>query len=129
MTLNHTERAQAEEAGEKLFEWERLAEEHAVVLRKDPNAYAEAWEQFNAEAPPIGTMTFKSELSRPVQKAILEYRTAKHTQHQYEFSQAVRPEHPHSLLLDFFGAGSNTHVPTAPPALEYPFVLPGQPFS
>ncbi len=56
MTLNHTERAVAEEAGEKLFEWERLAEEHAVVLRKDPNAYAEAWEQFNAQAPPIGTV-------------------------------------------------------------------------
>ncbi len=34
------------------------------------------------------------------------------------------PENPHPLLRDLYG--SSAHVP---PAIEYPIVLPGQPFS
>ncbi|KAF9019002.1 hypothetical protein BDZ89DRAFT_1073371 [Hymenopellis radicata] len=54
--LTAEDRAQVEKLGQKIFDWERLAEEHFVVLRKDPNAYAEAWQQYAAKAPQIGTI-------------------------------------------------------------------------
>ncbi|KAF9000808.1 hypothetical protein BDZ89DRAFT_694084 [Hymenopellis radicata] len=173
--LNPTERALVEKLGQKIFDWQRLAEEHFAVLRTDPNAYAEAWQRYAAKAPQIGTiptrdkyeehislgekllekecvtfydhveaantlaylcrlqLTLTSEFRWPVQKAIREYVTARHANHQYAFSHAVIPENPHPLLREFFGGrGPDTptsSVPPAPPADEYPLVLPGQPFS
>ncbi len=54
--LNAADRALVEELGQKIFDWERLAEEHSAVLRTDPNAYAEAWQAYAAKAPQIGTV-------------------------------------------------------------------------
>ncbi len=54
--LNAAERVKAEELGQKIFDWTRLTEEHFAVLRTDPNAYAEAWQEYAAKAPPIGSI-------------------------------------------------------------------------
>ncbi|KAF9012216.1 hypothetical protein BDZ89DRAFT_1077433 [Hymenopellis radicata] len=43
-------------------------------------------------------MTLNSELSWPIQKAITEYVTAKHANHQYAPSHTVIPQDPHPLL-------------------------------
>ncbi|KAF8919021.1 hypothetical protein CPB85DRAFT_1557927 [Mucidula mucida] len=51
--LNATERALVEKLGQKIFDWQRLMEEHFAVLRTDPNAYAEAWQEYAAKAPQI----------------------------------------------------------------------------
>ncbi|KAF9019142.1 hypothetical protein BDZ89DRAFT_1073250 [Hymenopellis radicata] len=76
-------------------------------------------------------MTLNSELSWPVQKAIREYVSAKHANHQYAPSHTVIPQDPHPLLrAALYGPGSNT--PTSMPPdddIEYPGILPGKPFS
>ncbi|KAF9000800.1 hypothetical protein BDZ89DRAFT_1170251 [Hymenopellis radicata] len=172
--LTAVERAQADELGQKIFDWIRRTEEHYVVLRTDPNAYAEAWQQYAAKAPQIGTipardkyeehislgekllekkcvtfydhveaantlaylvrlqLTLAADLGWPVQVAIGEYVTAKSTNHRYAPSHFYMPQNPHPLLLEHFGPARNTptsSVPPAPSAIEYPVVLPGQPFS
>ncbi|KAE9408906.1 hypothetical protein BT96DRAFT_913606 [Gymnopus androsaceus JB14] len=38
---------------QELFDLERLTEEHAAILRQDPNRYAAAYEQYTASAPPV----------------------------------------------------------------------------
>ncbi len=43
-------------AGQKIFDWERLAEEHSAVSRTDPNAYAEAWQEYATNALQMGTV-------------------------------------------------------------------------
>ncbi|KAF9012229.1 hypothetical protein BDZ89DRAFT_1077445, partial [Hymenopellis radicata] len=59
--LNAAERAQVEALGQKIFDWQRLSEEHSAILRADPNAYAEAYQQYAAKAPQIGTVPPRGE--------------------------------------------------------------------
>ncbi|KAE9400717.1 hypothetical protein BT96DRAFT_919363 [Gymnopus androsaceus JB14] len=51
MPLSFDEKLIAEQAGHKLFYYSREGEIHAAVLRKDPNAYATALEEYNKLNP------------------------------------------------------------------------------
>ncbi|KAJ7439927.1 hypothetical protein B0H11DRAFT_2253470 [Mycena galericulata] len=42
----------ARDIAQAVFEWEVLAEEHAAVLRQDPNQYAEVYEELERAMPP-----------------------------------------------------------------------------
>ncbi|KAJ7438650.1 hypothetical protein B0H11DRAFT_2293767 [Mycena galericulata] len=42
----------ARDIAQAVFEWEVLAEEHAAVLRQDPNQYAQVYEELERGMPP-----------------------------------------------------------------------------
>ncbi|KAH8826754.1 hypothetical protein DL96DRAFT_1680722 [Flagelloscypha sp. PMI_526] len=52
--LSPAEREAAKARAKKIFEWERICEEHAAILRADPDRMAEAHEKCSANAPPEG---------------------------------------------------------------------------
>lgn len=54
--LNELQIEAAHKIAKEVFEWERLAEEHSAVLRRDPNQMAEAHAQYARDAPPAGSV-------------------------------------------------------------------------
>ena len=52
--FTNAQRITAAKWAQELFDLERLTEEHAAILRQDPNRYAAAYEQYIASAPPVG---------------------------------------------------------------------------
>ncbi|KAJ7784401.1 hypothetical protein B0H16DRAFT_1670779 [Mycena metata] len=42
----------AREIAQNIFDWERITEEHAAVLRQHPNQFAQAYEELEKAAPP-----------------------------------------------------------------------------
>ncbi|KAJ7145927.1 hypothetical protein C8R44DRAFT_972872 [Mycena epipterygia] len=62
---------QAEELAKKLFNWERQVEEHCVILRVEPNRYAEAYVEYAATAPPVGFTPPRGEFDNYITEAEL----------------------------------------------------------
>lgn len=47
-------RKRSEQLGKRLYQLEYKVEDHSAVLRKDPNAMAAAYDEYIAQAPPMG---------------------------------------------------------------------------
>ncbi|KAJ6576847.1 hypothetical protein B0H10DRAFT_2101774 [Mycena sp. CBHHK59/15] len=60
--LSLAQRQAAEELAQKIFKWEIISEEHAAVLRSDPNQLSEVYTQCAVNTPPFVSCIAKAEL-------------------------------------------------------------------
>ncbi|KAJ6494912.1 hypothetical protein DFH09DRAFT_1206226 [Mycena vulgaris] len=72
MPLRLAQRNAAEELAQKIFKWEIISEEHAAVLRSDPNQLAEVYAQCEVNTPPIGSFPPRDQLASCIAAAELE---------------------------------------------------------
>ncbi|KAJ6529118.1 hypothetical protein DFH09DRAFT_1185228 [Mycena vulgaris] len=71
MPLRLVQRNAAEELAQKIFKWEIISEEHAAVLRSDPNQLAEVYARCEVNTPPIGSFPPRDQLASCIATAEL----------------------------------------------------------
>ncbi|KAJ7350766.1 hypothetical protein DFH08DRAFT_862322 [Mycena albidolilacea] len=76
MPLRPAQRMAAEELAQKVFKWEVMTEEHAAVLRSDPNQLAEVYTQCAVNTPPVGSFPPRDQLASSIAKAELDLQIA-----------------------------------------------------
>ncbi|KAJ7821531.1 hypothetical protein B0H14DRAFT_2830952 [Mycena olivaceomarginata] len=76
MPLRLAQRMAAEELAQKIFKWEVMTEEHAAVLRSDPNQLAEVYTQCAVNTPPVGSFPPRDQLAGCIAKAELDLQIA-----------------------------------------------------
>lgn len=62
----------AEELAGKIFNWERISEEHAAVLRSDPKRLEAVYMQCAVDTPPVGSLPPLELLDSSIAKAELD---------------------------------------------------------
>ncbi|KAJ7780665.1 hypothetical protein DFH07DRAFT_793094 [Mycena maculata] len=70
---------------QKIFEWEILSEEHAAVLRSDPNQLSEVHDQCAVNTPPVGSFPPRDQFDSCIDKAELDLKITATT-----FSERLR---------------------------------------
>lgn len=60
--LNAENRAIAEQAGQDLLRYSKIAEKHSTILRTNMNHYAEVYEEYVRKAPPMGYLSAPHEV-------------------------------------------------------------------
>lgn len=68
-SLTTRQRAIAEKASEDLYRYEKICEEHAAVLRKDPEGYSKAYEEYTAKSNKIGFMPPHADLDHYIEES------------------------------------------------------------
>ncbi|KAJ6516412.1 hypothetical protein C8R45DRAFT_960047 [Mycena sanguinolenta] len=77
--LSPAQQQAAEALALKIFNWEVLSEEHAAVLRSDPNQLAEAYAQCAVTTPPVGSFPPRDQFNNCIAKAELDLQVASTT--------------------------------------------------
>ncbi|KAJ7225970.1 hypothetical protein GGX14DRAFT_556708 [Mycena pura] len=67
--LSLAQQQAAEKLAQKIFQWERLAEEHGAVLRSDENQLAGAYLECKANMSPVGSLPPPEQLASCIAKA------------------------------------------------------------
>ncbi|KAJ7695030.1 hypothetical protein B0H17DRAFT_1198741 [Mycena rosella] len=70
--LSHAQLQAAQELAQKIFKWEVLSEEHAAVLRTDPNQSLEAYNQCAVNMSPVGSLPPRDQFVSCIPKAELD---------------------------------------------------------
>ena len=65
-TVQHTI---AEKASEDLYRYEKTCEEHSAVLRRDPEGYAKAYEEYSANSNKTGFMPPRGDFDHYIEES------------------------------------------------------------
>ncbi|KAJ7126823.1 hypothetical protein C8R44DRAFT_733548 [Mycena epipterygia] len=87
--LSSEELQYAQTLGQELFDLERQVEEHAAILRLDPNKTAAVYEEYSATAPPVGFMPTSDARDAYLNEALRIVTEPVHTFLQYGITQYV----------------------------------------
>ncbi|KAJ7093923.1 hypothetical protein B0H15DRAFT_145943 [Mycena belliarum] len=144
-SLTPAQKQLAEELAEKIFNWERISEDHAAVLRTDPQRLEAVYMQYAADAPPVGFLPPPELLDSSIAQAELDLQSTattfaerlkaiscclflcRVTMTRASLQDAVYLEllRMCTALHDQYYGNLNSQIPVAPPTQLHP--LPAKP--